>query len=393
LTALQTHGLRTWQVARTLGQSRLQAARRAVLPAARPMLAAGTAVVMMEVLTDFATVQYFNVQTVPVGIWRVWRGMGDRGAATELAVLVLILAVCVILIERALRGRARFSRVGAPLALEAVSLAGWRRWAATGICLSVLGVAFAVPVARLLTWSEIGSFVTAGSFVEHLARSATLAGLAAVLCLLVGLAVACLGRLVPGTRWAAKGILVGYALPGTVVAIGVLLTFHAAARLSGLEGLDVLATATIVGVVYAYVVRFVPLAAVTLEASLERVTPSVVMAARTLGARPARLTTRILLPVLGPGMGAALLLVFVHALQEISIVLLLRPFNFDTLSVWIWDLASNSAWEHTGLPALTIIAIAVVPALRVMRSHSVRGGASGLALAQAAEAGVPRRSR
>ncbi|HEY3238755.1 MAG TPA: iron ABC transporter permease [Acidimicrobiia bacterium] len=365
MTALREQGLRTWQVARTLGQGRLRAARRAVLPAARPTLAAALALVMMEVLTDFATVQYFNVETVSVGIFRVWKGMGDRAAATELAVLVLAFALAVIALERAFRGRARFHQAGAKEFLEPLPLQGWRRWGATGACLAILSGAFLLPVVRLATWSRLGGLVTARGYLEHLSRSALLAGMAAVACLVVAALVTSGARLSGGrtTRWAARSILVGYTLPGTVVAIGVLVVFNATGNVR-------LATITLLGVLYAYTVRFVPLATATLDASLEKVTPSVVMAARTLGARPGRILARIHAPLLRSGMTAALLLVFVHTLQEISIVLLLRPFGFDTLSVWVWDLTANSAWEQTGLPALTIVAVALVPVILTMRASA-----------------------
>ncbi len=371
MTALREQGLRTWQVARTLGLGRLQAARRAVLPAARPTVAAAFALVMMEVLTDFATVQYFNVDTVSVGIYRVWKGLGDRPAATELASLVLVFALLVIAAERLLRGRARFYQQGAKGFLEPIPLYGWKRWGATGACLTVLSAAFLLPVWRLVTWTNFGD-VASAEYVRHLSRTATLAGLAAVSCLAVAALVTTASRLGGGkaTRWAARGLLVGYTLPGTVIAIGVLLAFNGAGRV-------VYATTTIWGVLYAYVVRFVPLSTVTLDASLEKMTPSVVMAARTLGARPARVLARIQIPMLRSGMTAALLLVFVHTLSELPIVLLLRPFKFDTLSVWIWDLTANSAWEQTGLPALTIVAAALVPVILMVRAgDNARSGFS-----------------
>jgi iron(III) transport system permease protein len=371
LTALREQGLRTWQVSRTLGQGRIRGAWRAVLPAARPTLAAGVALVMMEVLTDFATVQYFNVDTLPVGIYKVWKGEGNRIAATQLAVLVLGVALAVIVLERALRGRARFYQAGAKGFLEPVALRGGRRWVATGACLAVLSAAFLLPVYRLVTWTDFGTQLTFQRYLEHMGRSVTLAGMAAGGCLLVGGLVTAAGRLTGGrvTRWASKGILVGYALPGTVIALGVLAMFASVGRVT-------LVTTTLLGVVYAYVVRFVPLSTVTVDASLEKVTPSVVMAARTLGARPGRILRRIHLPMLRSGAAAALLLVFVHTLQELSIVLLLRPFNYDTLAVLVFGLTQNSAWEETGLPALTIVAVALVPVILMLRAGAGENGPS-----------------
>ena len=371
LTALREQGLRTWQVSRTLGQGRIRGAWRAVLPAARPTLAAGVALVMMEVLTDFATVQYFNVETLPVGIFKVWKGQGNRIAATQIAVLVLAFALGVIVLERALRGRARFYQAGAKGFLEPVVLRGARRWIATGACLAVLSAAFLLPVYRLMTWIQFKGQLTFQSYVEHMARSVTLAALAAGTCLLVGGIVTAAGRLTGGrvTRWAAKGILVGYALPGTVIALGVLTMFGALNRVT-------VVTTSLLGVIYAYVVRFVPLSTVTVDASLEKVTPSVVMAARTLGARPGRILRRIHFPMLRSGAAAALLLVFVHTLQELTIVLLLRPFGYDTLAVLVYGLTQNSAWEETGLPALTIVAVALVPVILMLRAGSGENGPS-----------------
>ena len=375
LTALREQGLRTWQVSRTLGQGRLRGAWRAVLPAARPTLAAGVALVMMEVLTDFATVQYFNVETVPVGIFKVWKGQGDRVTATQLAVLVLAFALAVIVLERALRGRARFYQAGAKGFLEPVVLRGGRRWLATGACLAVLSAAFLLPVWRLITWTKIGSDVTVERYIEHMARSLLLAALAAGSCLIVGGFVTAAGRLTRGrvSRGASKAILVGYTLPGTVIALGVLTAFNAVGRVT-------LVTTTLLGVVYAYVVRFVPLTTVAVDASLEKVTPSVVMAARTLGARPGRILRRIHLPMLRSGAAAALLLVFVHTLQELSIVLLLRPLtaggSFDTLAVWVFGLTQNSLWEETGLPALTIIGAALIPVILMLRAGGGEKGPS-----------------
>ena len=371
LTALREQGLRTWQVSRTLGQGRIRGAWRAVLPAARPTLAAGVALVMMEVLTDFATVQYFNVETLPVGIFKVWKGEGNRIAATQIAVLVLAFALAVIVLERVLRGRARFYQAGAKGFLEPVVLRGGKRWLATGACLTVLSAAFVLPVYRLLTWTKLGGQLTFSSYLEHMGRSITLAGMAAGTCLVVGGVVTAAGRLTGGrvTRWAAKGILVGYALPGTVIALGVLALFGSIGRVT-------VVTTTLLGVVYAYVVRFVPLSTVTVDASLEKITPSVVMAARTLGARPGRILRQIHLPMLRSGAAAALLLVFVHTLQELTIVLLLRPFNYDTLAVLVYGLTQNSAWEETGLPALTIVAVALIPVILMLRAGAGENGPS-----------------
>jgi len=360
----------TYEAARVLGQGPLQAARRVVLPMARPSLAAGAALVAMETLTDFATVQYFNVQTVSVAVYQVWNGMYDRVAATEIASLVLVFAIVVIALERVARGRARFHQGGGARTVEPVRLHGGKAVAATATCSLVVGVTFVVPVLQLLAWTGTTVLDTGGGldprYLGYLVNSLVVAGLTAAGCAALAVLVASATRL--GGRvstWRlARLATVGYAVPGPVVAIGVLAMLAAAD-----EGLDsvglawggVLVTGTLAGLVYAYVVRFLALAHNTVDASLEKVAPSMTDAALTLGARPGTVVRRVHLPLVRSGVGVALVLVTVDALKELPVVLLLRPFGFDTLAIWVYQLASESRWELAGLPALTIVAVAVLP--------------------------------
>lgn len=375
--ALTEQTAATYEAARVLGQGPLQAARRVVLPMARPSLAAGAALVAMETLTDFATVQYFNVQTVSVAVFQVWNGMSDRVAATEIASLVLLFAVAVIALERAARGRARFHQGGGAPTVEPVRLAGARAWLATVGCGLVVAVTFVVPVAQLVSWSSISTLRDAGGaldprYLGYLVNSLTVAGLTALGCAALSVVVASGTRLGGGaaTRRVARLATVGYAVPGPVVAVGVLAMLAAAdtaldAVGSSLGG--VLVTGTLVGLVYAYVVRFLALAYNSVDASLEKVAPSMTDAALTLGASPRGVVRRVHLPLVRSGVGVALVLVAVDALKELPIVLLLRPFGFETLAVWVYQLASESRWELAGLPALTIVAVAVVPVVVLFR--------------------------
>lgn len=363
--ALREHAPSTFEVARVLGDSRWRAARRVVLPLARPSLAAGVVVVMMETLTDFASVQYFNVQTVSVGVYQVWRGMFDREAAVELAALVLLFALAVVAAERLLRGGMRFHQKGGGRDFEQVTLVRWRAAAATTLCLGVLTLAFLLPVAMLVTWA-VGSpaaGVRVEQALEYGSNSLGLALVAATLC--VGLAVLAAGGARLGgsglARAAARLATVGYAVPGPVVAVGVLTLVLWVADPLGLPGPTGVVVASLLALVYAYVVRFLALAFGAVDASLEKITPTLVDAAHTLGAGPGRVLTQVHLPLVRSGAAAGAVLVAIDALKELPIVLFIRPFGFTTLSVWVWQLASESRWASAAVPALLIVVAALVP--------------------------------
>ncbi|CAN5896591.1 iron ABC transporter permease [soil metagenome] len=376
--ALSEQTATTYAAARILGLGPLRAARRVVLPLARPSLAAAGALVAMETLTDFATIQYFNIETVSVAVFQVWNGMFDRAAATELAAVVLGFAVTVIVVERALRGRARYhQRGGAVPRLEPVALTGWARWAATGVCVAVVGLGFVAPAVRLLGWSSV-SVLTAGDggydprYVTYLGNSVLVAGVVAVLCVAAAGVVTNAVRLSPDRvmRGLARATTIGYAVPGPVVAIGILVVLAGVDAALDLVGIDigaVLITGSLVGLLLAYVIRFLAPAMTSMEASLDKVSPAMTMSALTLGSPPRRVVTRVHLPLVRSGIGVGLVLVAVDALKELPIMLLLRPFGFSTLAVWVYELASESLWTLVGLPALTIVAVATVPVVLLFR--------------------------
>lgn len=376
--AFAEQAVATHEAARTLGQGPLRVAWRVLLPMARPSLAAGSALVAMETLTDYATVQYFNVETVSVGIYRVWNGMYDRAAATELASLVLVFAVTIIVVERALRGRARYHQQGGSArSVEPVRLTGLRAWTATAACAAVLGVAFVLPAAQLVNWSSLVTLRRSDGgldsrYLEYATNSLLIAAAAALICLVLA-AVVVNARRLGGDRLTAglaRVTTVGYAVPGPVVAVGVLLMFAGLDRALDAAGLDwgrFLVTGSVAGLLYAYVVRFLAVSYNSLDASLEKVTPSMTASALTLGAAPWRVVSRVHLPMVRTGIGVALVLVAVDALKELPIVLLLRPFGFETLAVWVYRLASESRWELAGLPALTIVAVATIPVAVLVR--------------------------
>ncbi|TKV28519.1 iron ABC transporter permease [Arthrobacter sp. NamB2] len=378
-SALIEQSAGTYDAARTLGASRGRALRRVLLPLARPSLAAGLALVMMETLTDFATVQYFNVQTVSVGVYLVWKGTFDFHAATQLAVLVLLFAVAVLTGERALRGRARYHQHGGRgQGVQPELLRGARGWAATAACVAALAAGFLIPVAQLLVWAagqlfSDASALTDARFADYLVNSLVVAGITAAGCVMLSMMIGHAIRLGGGrlVSFAAQLTTFGYAVPGAVVGIGVLLSFAAAddalerAGVPGGTGLVV--TGSVLGILYAYVIRFLAPAYQSVSASLEKIPPTVTFSALSLGAAPRRILGRVHFPLARPGVAVALMLVVIDAVKELPIVLLLRPFGFTTTSVWVYELARENFWEKASLPALVIVAVAVVPVFVLVR--------------------------
>ena len=378
--ALRDQAAGAYHAARTLGAGPSEAARRVVFPLVRPAVAAGAAIVMMETLTDFATVQYFDVDTVSVGVFRIWRGQFDRDAASEFATLVLVFALAVIGLERAARGRARFGEAGgAGSGLEQRRLTGWRAWAATGVCVAMIVAAFVGPVVQLAAWTIEEQTGDRGTplldrYVEYLGNSITLALVTVAICVGVALVLANAQRFgrPTVTRVANRLTAVGYAVPGPVVAIGVLLATVAlddALEVIGLGLPGAIATGSFLALAYAYAVRFLAPGLNAVDSGLQQVPDEMTASARSLGTSPSATAARVHLPLSKASIATAIVLVGVDALKELPIVLLLRPFGFDTLPVWVYNLASESRFQQAALPALSIIGVALVPVVLLSRQH------------------------
>jgi iron(III) transport system permease protein len=380
--AFYEQGGATLEVARSLGRSRHRAFLEVTLPLARPSLAAGVALAMMETLADFGTVAIFGYRTLTEAIYRVWFGMFDRTAATQLASLLLIFALGLLVLERAIRGRARFVQTGRrPPATVPVTLRGWRAAAATAACAAVLGAAFVLPVGQLLVWA-VATGTDVRGFTAALATTLALSGIAAAATCLLALVLVYGARLRPSPPVRLSGQLasMGYALPGAVIAVGILVPLawldHAvvglAERLAG-RPFGLILTGSALGLVYAYVVRFVAVSFQTLDASLARIPPSLDDAARSLGLRVGGALRRIHVPLMRGGLLTALVLVFVETMKEMPATLLLRPFGLDTLAVAVWLRTSESLWAEAALPALAIVAAGLVPVLLAIRLGAPRG--------------------
>jgi iron(III) transport system permease protein len=378
--ALLEQAPEAFESARSLGRSRLRAFRDVSLPLARPALVAGTSLACMEALADYGTVATFSYRTLTEAVYRVWHGMFDRLAATQLAAVLLGLAALLMLLERVSRGRARFTQGRrATRPPPRTRLTGPPAVAATGGCLAVWTLAFGLPVGQLLVWAAgiVRRDGIPADFLAALGNSLALAAVAAVLTLGVALVLAYAlrfrpsGLIAPAVRVAA----LGYALPGAVIAVGVLLPLsrldHALARaLEGVLGHEVglVLTGTAVALVYAYLVRFLAISLQTVEAGLTRIPRSLDEVARSLGAGAGRTLSRIHAPLIRRGILAALLLVFVDVMKEMPATLLLRPLSLDTLAIAIWRRTGESLWEEAAVPALMLVLAGLIPVALLVRT-------------------------
>ena len=382
--AFREQGTAAVEIARTLGRSRPAAFLAVTVPMARPALAAGVALAMMEALADFGTVATFGYRTLTEAIYRVWYGMFDRIAATQLASVLLLFALGLLLLEHRSRGRARFIQRGLPVrALDPEPLRGLRAVAATAVCLGVLGPAFVLPVGQLGWWALAAARGgrVAPDFLALLEHTALLAAAAAGLACALAVLLAYAGRLhgTRAVRLAARLASMGYALPGAVIAVGVLLPLAWADHVlvPPLERaldrpLGLLLTGSAAGLILAYVVRFLAVGLQSVEASLGRIPPSLDDAARTLGARPGAALRRVHLPLIRGGLLTGLVLVFVEAMKEMPATLLLRPFGLNTLAIEIWERTSEAMWQEAAVPALALVGVGLLPVVLLIRLTSRR---------------------
>lgn len=366
------------EAARSLGYGPREAFWRVALPLARPALAAGIALALMETLADFGTVATFGYRTYTLAIYRVWFGMFDRIAAGQLAAVLMLFAAALVLAERAARGRARFTQSqGRALASRLPRLGGWRAAAATSACALVVAAGFLLPVGVLIAWSAgavSGDRVAAGygglvARTVALAAAASLLAAAAATVLAYGLRLSRDRLLGLAVRTAA----LGYAIPGSVAAVGVLLVlagvdraFGAAAGLFGARP-GLLLTGSAAGLLFAYLVRFVSVSLQAAESGLARVAPGLDEVARSLGAEPRRILREVHLPLVRGALLTALILVFVEVMKEQPATMLIRPFGWDTLAVEVWQRTTESLWQEAAAPALTIVVAGILPVALLTR--------------------------
>lgn len=379
--AFREHAGAALEVARSLGHSPARAFVAVILPLARPSLAAGVALAVMEALADFGTVSTFGYRTLTEAVYRVWTGMFDRIAATQVASVLLVVVLTMLVLERGLRGHRRF--IGRPgRDVPRTRLGGGSAVAAVAVCAVVLALAFVLPVAELIVWSaRLTSAERASRDFAGLVRSTFLlaASSAALVCALA-VVLAYARRLRPSRTATVAGQLasLGYAMPGAVIAVGVLAPVAwldsavdlVAERVLG-HRLGLLLTGSAAAVLFAYAVRFLAVAYQTTEATLARIPPSLDEAARSLGATMRVVLRRVHVPLMRGGIVSALTLVWVETIKELPATLLLRPFGLKTLAIEVWERTSESLWAEAALPALAIVVVGLAP---LLVATSVDGG-------------------
>lgn len=366
-------------VGRTLGLRPPEVFRRIALPLARPAIVTGVSLVLMETLADYGTVKYFGVSTFTTGIFRTWFGLGDQAAAAQLSAVLLGVIFSLILLERWSRRQRQYHHTGhAYQALPSYPLRGWRGGLATAACLLPVILGFVLPAWQLTEWSLR---TAGGAFDSRFPRlvwnTVALASLTASLAVGLALLLGYGRRLRHGRimRTAVRVASLGYAVPGTVIAVGVVIPLawldnqvdtFSRAYLGISTGL--ILSGTIVALVFAYLVRFLAVSLQTVEAGLAKVSTNVDDTGRSLGASPGRVVTRIHLPLLRSSLLTAGLLVFVDVLKELPATLILRPFDFNTLAVRTFELANDEQLAAAAPSALAIAVAGVGPVILLSRS-------------------------
>jgi iron(III) transport system permease protein len=377
-TAFIEQSICVLEISRTFGHGPVQRFCSVALPLARPAIVAGLSLALMEALADYGTVQYFGVAVFTTGIFRTWFGLGDSIAAAQLSALLLVVVIALLWIERRSRREARYFHTSSRYSdLAAQSLHGWRAALACLVCVMPVAIGFLLP-AGYLAWLASDTLVeTLGSDFWRLLRNSL--GLAAITALL-GLALALFltyGKRLHDSRWTRtvpRFLSLGYAVPGTVIAVGALLPF--AWLDNWLDGqmrdwfgvsTGLLLSGTLFVLVYAYLVRFLAVAINTTEAGLAKIRPSMDEAGRSMGLGRLEILRRIHMPMMHGTLMAAVLLVFVDVLKELPATLLLRPFNFNTLAVRTFELANEERLADAAGPALAIVLVGIIPVILLSR--------------------------
>ena len=360
--------------ARLLGASRWQCYSSVILPLARPSIAAGVILVLMETLADYGTVQYFGISTFTTGIFRTWFGYGEAVTAAQLSSLLMAAVFMLFLVEKYLRGRIRFNgNTSAERSREVLTLHGKAAAAAISLCLIPAIFGFIIPLLQLISWAiETADEMLDAHFWQLTWNSLLLAISAAALTLVIATILAYARRISKSTLLKSMINLcaMGYAVPGTVIAVGAIILLSSVdnwlidtlrEQFSIESGL--LLTGTIFALVFAHTVRFLSLALQTVDASLSKISHSIDEASRLLGNSIGQTLRRIHVPLIGGGLLSAALLVFVEVMKELPATLIMRPFNFNTLAVRAYELASDECLADASTAALAIVMTGIIPVI------------------------------
>ena len=371
------HGATALDACRSLGASPSRMFWKIGLPMARPALAAGVALALMETLNDIGAVEILGVRTLTYAVFETWLNRDDLVGAVQLALMLLIIVAFLVWLERKARGARNYSATSRERPPARLQLQGARKWLAVLSCIAPIGMGLGVPIYVLATYTlrrlddGFDPALLAATF-----NSVVVATVTALIATALAYGVIQFARLTRNKRVTATGRIasLGYAVPGTVLAIGLLIPLAAfdnwfdgvlRSRLGISSGL--LLSGTVGILIYAYVLRFLAISYGTIESGFARVSPHIDLVARSLGRTPSQVAKQVHTPIMKTVLASAFLLVFVDTMKELSATLLLRPFNFETLATYIYDHASQSALEEAAIAALLVVLIGLIPVYLVSR--------------------------
>jgi len=372
--ALQEQSESLTLASRSLGSGTFRTFRKVILPTIRPALAIGLALTLMETLNDYGTVSYFAVQTLTAGLYDTWLNLGNLGGAAQIATLMICIALLLLFLERKSRKQAKTYQSDNKIRpLASTQLAGWHGVIASVFCLLLVTAGFIIPAGLLLYYAVLYFEQSwTANFAQYALNSLKLSSLAALVLIVIGTVLAYAQRIAPSNAIKSMTRLasVGYAMPGAVLAIGVIIPLGSFDNwVDGLFkrwfdfGTGLLLSGTIFAIVYAYSARFLTVSLGSAESGLSRITPTMDQAARTLGHGPWASLRKIHLPLLRRSLLAAAIIVFVDCMKELPATLILRPFNFETLATFVYQFASDELLEQSALAALMIVIAGLLPVL------------------------------
>ncbi|VEP18414.1 ABC-type Fe3+ transport system, permease component [Hyella patelloides LEGE 07179] len=374
----------TLEASRSLGCNPWRSFLTIALPLARPSIMAGLALALMETLNDFGTVEYFGVSTFTTGIYRTWLGMGERAAAAQLAALLMLFILALIVVERLSRQQAKYYQLsGSGKQLPKYELGLFRGMGAGIACLLPVALGFLVPAWYLLrmTWLNLEN-AWDDDFWSLTSHSFILAIATAIIAMIISLVMAYGQRLQP--NWAMRSSVriaaMGYAIPGSVIAVGILIplgsfdnSLDSFMRANFGISTGLLLSGTVASLIFAYLVRFLAVAFSSIESSLNKITPSLDDASRSLGYGATTTLVKVHTPLMSGGLLTAAMLVFVDVMKELPATLVIRPFNFDTLAIRVYQYASDERLIEASAPALAIVVVGIIPVIlltwRITRSR------------------------
>ena len=374
--AFLTQGRRALEIGQSLGLNRAQGFRRVALPLARPWIAGGIMLVVMETLADFGAVSVFNYDTFTTAIYRTWFGLFSVPGALQLASVLLLFVLAAIVIEKRTRAGAKYVSMHGGLQPQRIVLRGLARWLAFGFCAAILLLAFVMPALQLLSWSLPALAIDLDQrYLSFVLRSLSLSGMGAALTLTLAVLLAYAARYNLGwvTQAAVRLGTLGYALPGTILAIGFFAPVVAVNNLlqelisSSGSGTVLVLQNTLLVMMLAYAVRFLAVAYTPVESHMQRMPRSLDEASRGLGVSGTGMLRRVHWPLIRSGCLIAAILVFVDIMKEMPITLMTRPFGWDTLAVRVFELTSEGEWRRAALPSVAIVLSGLVPVALLTR--------------------------